>query len=201
MPVSLVIVDDFLSNPDAFRTQALGLTYTQPGAYPGFNSVEQLNIDGLDQVVSQIVNEPLRAIVPPESHGKCRLTLAEQSKPGLIHVDQSDWSGILYLSRPEDCQGGTGFYRHIPTGTDRVPTTIEGLNDLGFSSYDEFRRATANRDSADRSTWDMVMNVPMRFNRLVLLQPWFWHTSGPGFGDSIENGRLIFVMFFRRVQQ
>jgi len=161
MPVSLVIVDDFLSNPDAFRTQALGLTYTQPGAYPGFNSVEQLNIDGLDQVVSQIVNEPLRAIVPPESHGKCRLTLAEQSKPGLIHVDQSDWSGILYLSRPEDCQGGTGFYRHIPTGTDRVPTTIEGLNDLGFSSYDEFRRATANRDSADRSTWDMVMNVPM----------------------------------------
>jgi len=36
----------------------------------------------------------------------------------------------------------------------------------------------------------------MRFNRLVLLRPWLWHTSGPGFGDSIENGRLVYLMFF-----
>ena len=40
------------------------------------------------------------------------------------------------------------------------------------------------------------MTVPMRFNRLVLLRPWLWHTSGLGFGDSIENGRLVYLMFF-----
>ena len=44
------------------------------------------------------------------------------------------------------------------------------------------------------------MTVPMRFNRLVLLQPHYWHTAGPGFGDSLENGRLIYLMFFLRGQ-
>jgi hypothetical protein len=44
------------------------------------------------------------------------------------------------------------------------------------------------------------MTVPMRFNRLVLLQPHYWHTSGEAFGDSIENGRLVYLMFFMRGQ-
>ena len=33
---------------------------------------------------------------------------------------------------------------------------------------------------------------------LVLLQPHYWPTAGPGFGDSLENGRLIYLMFFLR---
>jgi hypothetical protein len=40
------------------------------------------------------------------------------------------------------------------------------------------------------------MRVPMRFNRLLLLRPWFWHTAGPGFGDNLDNGRLVYLMFF-----
>ncbi|MFQ5347644.1 MAG: hypothetical protein ACE5ED_07350 [Rhodothalassiaceae bacterium] len=38
----------------------------------------------------------------------------------------------------------------------------------------------------------------MRFNRLVLLRPWLWHTAGPGFGNSLENGRLVYLMFYVR---
>jgi len=45
------------------------------------------------------------------------------------------------------------------------------------------------------------MTVPTRFNRLVLLQPSRWHTSGESFGDSVENGRLVYLMFFMRGQQ
>ena len=44
------------------------------------------------------------------------------------------------------------------------------------------------------------MTVPMRYNRLVLLRPWLWHTAGPGFGDNLENGRLVYLMFFVRPQ-
>ena len=40
------------------------------------------------------------------------------------------------------------------------------------------------------------MQVPMRFNRLVLLRPWLWHTAGPAFGDRPENARLVYLMFF-----
>ena len=40
------------------------------------------------------------------------------------------------------------------------------------------------------------MSVPMRYNRLLLLRPWLWHTAGPGFGDRLDNGRLVYLMFF-----
>lgn len=53
------------------------------------------------------------------------------------------------------------------------------------------------RDSLDDSAWETVMTVPMRFNRLVLLRPWLWHTAGPGFGDRPENGRLVYLLFFK----
>ncbi len=198
MPVSLIIVDDFIRNADQIRAQALRLNYAQSGAYPGLNSVQRIDIEGLDQEISAIVGEPLRAPVPPESHGKCRLTLAKDDQLGKIHVDPSDWSGILFLSRPEDCRGGTEFYRHIATGTDQVPTDLKGLNDIGFSSYAELKREIIEKDALDRSKWELTMTVPMRFNRLILLRPWLWHTAGPGFGDTVENGRLIYVMFFRR---
>ena len=197
MTTSLIVIDDFLADPEALRARAISLTYEMPGPYPGRNSVERIKLEGLEEQISAIVQEPLRPPDPLESHGKCRLALAADDKPGKIHVDPSYWSGILYLSRPQDCRGGTEFYRHIPTMTDQVPTDLQGLRSIGYSSYDEVRRDITTRDALDRSKWELTMTVPMRFNRLVLLRPWLWHTSGPGFGDRIENGRLIYVMFFR----
>jgi hypothetical protein len=52
------------------------------------------------------------------------------------------------------------------------------------------------RDSLDDRAWEHTMTVPMRFNRLLLLRPWLWHTAGENFGDSLENGRLVFLLFF-----
>jgi len=193
---SLLVIDDFLADPEPLRARALTLSYEMPGPYPGRNSIERIKLEGLEEQVSEIVQEPLRPIAPLQSHGKCRLALSSDDKPGKIHVDPSYWSGILYLSRTGDCRGGTEFYRHIPTGTDQVPTDLEGLRSIGYSSYDEVRRDITTRDAFDRSKWELTMTVPMRFNRLVLLRPWLWHTSGPGFGNSIEDGRLIYVMFF-----
>ena len=196
MAVSLIIIDDFLAKPEVVRERALGLNYEGQGAYPGRNSIERIKIEGLEEEVSSIVREGLCEPNPLESHGKCRLTLASDNEPGRIHVDPSFWSGILYLSRPEDCEGGTEFYRHLPTGTDEVPRTIEDINAFGYASSAGMSHEILEKDGRDRSKWELTMTVPMRFNRLVLLRPWLWHTSGPGFGDSIENGRLVYLMFF-----
>ena len=195
----LFVIDDFLRNADAVRAEALSLDYRVEGRFPGYNSVQKIRIEGLDQVVSALVREPVRALeTEGGSHGNCRLALASDDQPGRIHIDQSHWSVILYLSRPEDCQGGTEFYRHIPTGTDRVPMGEAGLKAAGYSSYEELQRDILDKDALDRSKWELTMSVPMRFNRLVLLSPHYWHTSGPGFGTSIEDGRLIYLMFFMR---
>ena len=197
----LFVIDDFLRNAETVRAQALSLTDAVGGRFPGLNSVQKLRIEGLDGVISSLVREPVRAPWSDDfSHGSCRVALASDDKPARIHIDQSHWSGILYLSRPEDCQGGTEFFRHKPTGTDRVPMDPESLRKIGYSSYKELQEDILDKDALDRSNWEHTMTVPMRFNRLVLLQPHYWHTAGPGFGDSLENGRLVYLMFFLRGQ-
>jgi hypothetical protein len=195
------VIDDFLRNAEQVRAEALSLNYKVTGHFPGHNSVEKVNIEGLDQAVSMLVREPVRAMWGKDnSHASCRLTLAREDQPGRIHVDQSHWSGILYLSRDEDSRGGTDFFRHKRTMTDRVPMDVESLKRIGYSSYEELQHDILDHDALDRSKWEHTMTVPMRFNRLVLLQPHYWHTSGPAFGDNVENGRLVYLMFFLRGQ-
>ncbi len=198
MLTTLLIVDDFLNNAEELREQALRLTFPeQEGAFPGRNSRERIGIEGLDQAVSRLVGEPLKPVAPLQSHSKCRLTLAADTSKAKVHIDDSHWSGILYLSRDEDSSGGTDFFRHIRTNSDRAPVYKEELAGRGYSSFDEMHADIIEKDSVDDSKWELTTHVPMRFNRLVLLRPWLWHTAGPGFGDRPENGRLVYLMFFQ----
>lgn len=197
MPTSIVIVDDFLSNVHDLRNAALRMTYPeQEAAFPGRNSRERIELDGLARQVSRIVGEPLRPLDPPQSHAKCRITLAADKGRAKVHVDQSHWSGILYLSLPEHCRGGTDFFRHKRTGTDHIPLDDRELAAMGYGSMPDMHRDIIEKDSNNDDAWEPIMRVPMRFNRLLLLRPWFWHTAGEGFGDSLENGRLVYLMFF-----
>lgn len=197
MPTSLIIVDDFLESAQELRAAALRLTYPpQQGAFPGRNSLERINLDGLVPRVSHLLNEPLALMSPLQSHAKCRITLANDVGRAKVHIDQSWWSGILYLSRPEDCRGGTDFFRHRRTGTERAPLDPREAQAMGYASMEQAHRDIIERDSNDDDAWELTMRVPMRFNRLVLLRPWLWHTAGEGFGDSLENGRLVYLMFF-----
>lgn len=202
MPTSLVVVDDFLDDIDSLRNMALRLTYPeQQGAFPGRNSVERIDLDGLVQEVSRCVGEPLRLLTPPESHAKCRITLARDEGKAKVHMDHAAyWSGILYLSLPGDCSGGTAFFRHRRTNTDRAPYNEQELAAMGYATAAAMHADIIEKDSNDDSKCEMTMQVPMRYNRLVLLRPWLWHTAGPGFGDRIENGRLVYLMFFGRAQ-
>lgn len=199
MPTSLIVVDDFLDDPYVLRDAALRLSYPEvKGTYPGRNSVERINLEGLNNEVSRLVGEPLVPMSHNQAHGKCRIALASDIGTAKVHVDGSHWSGILYLSRPEDCRGGTEFFRHIPTNTERAPySDKESADKFGAPSAFQWTADLLERDTADDSKWEMTMRVPMRFNRLVLLRPWLWHTAGECFGDRLENGRLVYLMFFR----
>lgn len=198
MTTSLIVVDDFFGHAQGLREAALKLTYPeQQGAFPGRNSLERIELEGLEQHVSGIVGERLKALHQPgSSHAKFRITLGSDQGRGKVHVDPGYWSGVLYLSKPEDCRGGTEFFRHRRTDSDRRPMNQDELAALGYGSIDEAHRDIIERDGLDDSCWEPTMTVPMRFNRLVLLRPWLWHTAGPGFGDRAENGRLVYLMFF-----
>lgn len=199
MPTSLIVVDDFFDHIDELRRTALRMTYPDlQGAFPGRNSLERVNIPGIVEQVSRLTGEHLKVMDPLGSHAKCRITRAADVGKAKVHIDPSYWSGILYLSKPEHCQGGTDMFRHIPTNTDRAPLNDSELAAMGYATMSEMHRDIIERDSTDDSKWERTMRVPMRYNRLMLLRPWLWHTAGEGFGDDLENGRLVYLMFFTR---
>jgi hypothetical protein len=199
MPTSLIVVDDFFSNAQGLRDAALKMDYPQvEGPYPGRNSAQRINLPGLSQEVSRLVGEPLVAMDQDQAHGRCRIALGGDKGRAKVHVDGSHWSGILYLSKPEDCRGGTEFFRHRESDSERAPwSDQEAMQRFGAPSAKQWTADVMDRDTNDDSKWEMTMRVPMRFNRLVLLRPWLWHTAGESFGNSLADGRLIYLMFFR----
>lgn len=201
MTTSLIIVDNFLEDPHGFRKAALNLDYpelnTKKG-YPGRNSSQCIQIPGLEQEISRLVGENLKAKTDA-GHGRARITLRGDEGAANVHIDPGYWSGILYLSLPEHCRGGTDFFRHKATQTERALLEPEDLAALGVTTVEaanEKFNAILTSDTHKMNEWELIMRVPMRFNRLLLLRPWLWHTASPGFGDRLENGRLIYLLFF-----
>lgn len=195
---SFLMIDDFLANPDTARAAALNLGYdpaNKHGNYPGLLSDRPLAIPALDETVGGLIGRPLKPAAGT-SHNHCRLTLKGDRGVSGVHVDPAFYSGILYLSRPQDCRGGTDFFRHRRTGLDRVPPTLEGVRAAGYADPNTLIDEVVNGDTLKPSKWERSFTAPMRYNRLILFSPWMFHNSAPGFGDRAENGRLVHLMFF-----
>jgi hypothetical protein len=97
----------------------------------------------------------------------------------VCHTDEGkrnwDWSAIVYLTLPQDCRGGTDFFKHKTTGSLG--------NDGGFDWQ--------NADHKNPRQWQRIEHIEMKFNRCVLFRAYRFHSAGqPFFGDNIENGRL-----------
>ena len=199
---SLLIVDDFLKDPWAARRAALALEYDparQHGNFPGLNSSTPLDISGVDEAVSRLLGLTLGP-APGTQHGACRLTRkADKGRSG-VHIDPAAYSGILYLSRPEDCAkpgaGGTDFFRHKRTGLEAVPQDPAKIAASGYSDINTLIEDVVNKDTTLPAKWERTLRVPARFNRLLLFSPWQFHNAAPGFGSTPEDARLVMLLFF-----
>ena len=196
---SLIVIDDFYADPASVRGRALACDYAAKKdvlTYPGRNAVEAFLPEGLDRMASIIVGEKLTGFAQGQSHhGKFRVTLEGEESRYQVHVDPSSlwWVGVVYLTLPQHCEGGTAFYRHKALGYDSTPPQ-EVLEAAGYPDV----KTLLAQDGPDLEKWEHLMTVPMRFNRLILYRPWMWHSAAPGFGDSPETGRLIQVLSFQK---
>lgn len=203
---SLLIVDDFLTDPYAARRAALGLGYDpalQHGNFPGLNSTRPFDTAPIDAAVSRLLGVNLGP-APGTQHGHCRLTGKGAKGKSGVHIDPAAYSGILYLSRPEDCAkphaGGTDFFRHKRTGLEAVPQDPAKIAASGYSDLNVLVEDVVNKDTTNPAKWERTMRVPVRFNRLLLFSPWQFHNAAPGFGTSPEDSRLVMLLFFGAVR-
>lgn len=199
---SLLIIDDFLADPWAARRAALGLSYDparQHGNFPGLNSSTPLDTAAIDAAVSRQLGLKLGP-APGTQHGHCRLTMKGAKGRSGVHIDPAAYSGILYLSRPEDCArpdaGGTDFFRHKRTGLEAVPQDPARIAASGYADINALVEDVVNKDTTSTARWERTLRVPARFNRLLLFSPWQFHNAAPGFGRTPEDARLVMLLFF-----
>jgi Family of unknown function (DUF6445) len=199
---SLLIVDDFLKDPWAARRAALGLEYDpakQHGNFPGLNSANPLDSAAIDAAVSRLLGVNLGP-APGTQHGHCRLTTKGAKGKSGVHIDPAAYSGILYLSTPEDCAkpdaGGTDFFRHRRTGLEAVPQDPARIAASGYGDINALVEDVVNTDTTLPAKWERTLRIPTRFNRLLLFSPWQFHNAAPGFGTTPDNARLVMLLFF-----
>lgn len=202
---SLIIIDDFVDNPEALRDAALRQNYPDPGramTYPGRDSERPVVRKEFDSLIAEIVGERL---VPAAgiSNGHFRLALDGDKGTAGVHIDIAHWTSILYLSLPGDCPdsvaAGTRLFRHKATNSDHAPYDEQELAAMGFSTPKEFMDNVVTADTNDPDKWEQLLTVPMKFNRLMLFRPQQYHDAGTGFGTSLENGRLVYLNFYNNV--
>ena len=208
----LVVVDDFLPDPMAARSAALALPYPHSSAnssvnYPG-RQTDGGHADATDlQRLANLLGRDVKWGWP--GHGAYRLSPAGSLARSDIHADHDDtraaYAGVLYLSLPEHCQGGTGFWQHRETGWARVPTVAEAAASR-WGDYGRFLAAQRQAQAAafegltsSRRDWDAVLHVPMRFNRLLLYRSDYFHAVMQVFGADVASSRLVQLFFFERL--
>lgn len=195
---SLVVIDNVMDNALDLREAAMMLDFPpspEGVLYPGRNSSQQINLEGFQQQIEQVLGERL---VPAggDSYSRFRLALKDDEGRGGVHVDACHWTCVYYLTPDELCQGGTDFYRHKASGLEHAPHTPQDLARAGAASYSDYVNKKAFPDTKNPEAWEHVMHVPMRFNRMILFRPWFFHDAGPGFGTNIRDGRLVYLQFY-----
>lgn len=174
---NILVVDNFLEEPDAVRDFALKQPFTVKGNYPGVRT-ESFATDAMKERIEKLLGRKIK-FWPKGYNGAYQL--ATSGPLSWIHRDKTDYAGVLYLTPDAPSTSGTTFYRH-------KKLAVETENELNQSLLDQ--------DSNDWSKWEVMDTVANRYNRLVLFNGRRSHMSGPYFGDSPETGRLFQLFFF-----
>ena len=179
MKLNSLIIDDFLDDPDQIRNFLINnkVPFEIKGPYPGKRTIPVDDIRYKNMVIEKLNQVfPFKIKMEPLSFA-FQLCLSDDKT--WVHVDPSDWTGVLYLTPNAPLDSGTLFF----TGDDE---SIEIIR--------KGEKVMLECEIASR-----VGNV---YNRMLLFRGGdIPHRSDvAGFGDGLENGRLTQVFFFDEVR-
>jgi len=179
MKLNTLIIDDFLDDPDHIRNFLINnkVAFEIKGHYPGKRTIP------VDDITYQnMIIEKLERVLPFKIKMKSLsfpFQLCLSGEETTLHLDPSDWTGVLYLTPNAPIDSGTLLFKE----------DVELKKKLREDVIDGQMRA------------DVMSTLGNVYNRLVLLRgKEIPHRSNrPGFGDCLENGRLTQVFFFDEV--
>lgn len=126
-----------------------------------------------------------------------RMNLAGELPHSWVHSDDicAQYATVLYLNTPQQCIGGTAFWKHKTRGIDRLPS--KAVLTAKGEDADAFYK-TMDREWKELEHWEQVEFVPMKFNRFITYPTSLFHSRFPfeGFGTTPKDGRLIWICFY-----
>ncbi len=223
----VVLADNFFRHFDHVGQLALNLYYhedrTLVGGYPGSRAVITLDTVPLIGALAKLWGEPL---VPFHSNYHPVIFSAIINRDYKLnvwqrqpHIDQGV-TAMMYLNPEGMCFGGTGLYRHRPTGLDRLPiemnnqiTTLaeqHGMNpavlkrDDGYAEFMNTVLFNANYAMKDNvyindgnDYWELLYLIEMKPNRLVIFDGRMPHSQHIQSDQYRDYYRINQIMYFK----
>jgi len=194
-----IIVDDFYNDPDTVVKVALNSLTEEDspiGNFAGIMTKDSFLAEEHRDIFQKLTLEPALNS-STNANGRIRFTKANDSFKFHIHYDvdmKTKWAGVVYLSKDHPKTDGTSFWRHLRTGLEVAPNTVEGFAKYGWRNFHDLK-AFLETEGLDESLWEKTFTVPYKYNRLVLFRPWLLHSPGPSFGDTLETSRKVQTIF------
>lgn len=177
---TVMVIDNFYSDPRRIREIALEMEFNVTGNYPG-GRTQPFYPEGIKERLESIVKGTITYWPTDKYNGSFQLTTAEHVS--WIHRDKTDWSVVVFLTPEAPVDGGTVLYRHLETG----------LSSVGNNPELEARLLL---DKAKPEAWEATTRVGNLFNRAVFFRGRESHMSDKYFGSGLLDGRLFQTFFF-----
>lgn len=182
----IVVVDDFLDDPDAVRRLALRQTFVKMHS-AGLRTREQfLSAAPYRERFERLLGRRVTNWDDNDANGRFQICFESDAIP--YHSDSQSCAGVLFLTPDAPIDAGVSFFRGRLSGL-RGRSDDARLMALTFGGGAEF----------DRSRWEEVDRVGNLYNRLVLFDAHLAHGASAYFGSSLEDGRLFQNFFFNVV--
>lgn len=194
MKPTFMVLDDFCPEANPVRQSAIdsGFASWLPNKGEFGSSVyEGMNFWGWHSPMLRALTQALGRPVFPNNMF-FRMTTPE-TECAYVHSDRM-WgthTAIVYLSDHNEVSG-TGFYRHIETGLNEMPT-VEEMKDTGL-----FEKLKKDMVEGGKMEWEQLSFVRGQFNRALIFHAPLFHSRIPkhGLGTTPENARMIWAAHF-----
>lgn len=177
MKKSIIVVDNFYTNPNAVWDMAMRLEYKASSAhYKGLRA----DVD-LPDVWGEIEH-----ILGHKAYDRyMTFQKTTEQEPLVYHSDHQAWAGAVYLGPFTSVAHGTSFWRHAALGF-RRPTGVSALDTTIYSDY--------NLTHPDN--WELVDRIGSVYNRLVIWDAQLVHSATSYEGCTEHSPRLAQLFFF-----
>ncbi len=180
-----IVVDNLHPTPDLIREYALESDFS-PVEYEG-HTYEGIGLRPIEmeRILAEAVGFPVEIAMQ-----FFRIGVTGDQLTVWIHADSicADHACVWYLTPPENCRGGTGFWRHKDTGWIGLPP----------GGVDQAMADRLNREGQDADYWHLDEVAEMAWNRAAIYPTSLFHSRYPrdAVGNDKHDGRLIWCAFF-----